>query len=107
MRSGVIDDWDTTSALIIAWRRLRRNPLLFVEFEGLAGGLSVPVTLQVSGPGGGSLNPPSPVTIPGGSPSATTVFTAGPGSGPVTISVTPPAGYSTPTAFQSVKFNVQ
>jgi hypothetical protein len=35
-RSGVITDWEATSALIIAWRRRRQNPLLFVEFEGLA-----------------------------------------------------------------------
>jgi len=36
MRSGVIDDWEASSALVIAFRRLKKNPMLFVEFEGLA-----------------------------------------------------------------------
>jgi hypothetical protein len=35
-RSGVIADWEAASAVIIAWRRTKRIPLLFVEFEGLA-----------------------------------------------------------------------
>jgi hypothetical protein len=35
-RTGLIDDWDASSALITAWRRQRKNPMILVEFEGLA-----------------------------------------------------------------------
>jgi hypothetical protein len=77
----------------------------FVSTQPLAGGLSLPVLLGNSNTTAGTVT--SPVTIAGGSDSATSQFTPV-ATGSATISVNPPpAGYSLPSSRTAVTANVQ